>query len=209
MSAERVVRETLDRGYTLVAFWGDSEGTGEFYESASKRLVRACEDYRVPYLIEHAPEASEGYLAATRFKPTFLKRAMAQVDGPVLYTDVDSILMAGPVFDRAPETPRYALTATGHPAGHLFYLPQVDHVHELIDEWIEKCEGWPGGDHSALAEIFPAYRDRWMPFIRTDWLSFTISQTVSKSEEIRSLLNDGWGERNPLSKRFGGSDGQE
>lgn len=76
---------------TIIAYHTDDG----LYRSEAQRFYRSVQNLRLPLQIEEIP-ASRSWVAACAYKPEFVLAQRKSLRGPLLYTDVDSVVHADP-----------------------------------------------------------------------------------------------------------------
>ena len=168
----------------LVSFWADVDASDSFYGDAAAKLVKRSETLEQDLFVQ-AFYGFEGYLEATRFKPTFILDCLERF-GPVVWIDADSALVK-PV-DVDGEVPAFVFER-GKPLGHLHFWPDNELSRSVLEAWIEKCVDWPGGDHTAMIEVLASFDVEWG--VLPDGLAvYRLSSTKVKARDLSGLPPD-------------------
>lgn len=174
----------------IIAFWKDNPGSS-FYEEAAEKLTASAKRCGFKALIEHREDAGEGYTEITRFKPLFILEKLEELKEGVMYVDVDSLLRPKAEFksEKIIFSPRH----DGSPQGHALFFPYTQESINFLKLWASELEGWKGGDHSKLLELWHAGRFPSRPFSKP-FVDLIFSSSPSKREEVAALEAEGWRE---------------
>lgn len=144
---------------TVVSFYTDNWE----YPAHAERFQAECDALGVPCRLYPYPDTGD-YLANTRLKPFVILRALWDVMGPVLFTDVDGSMC------KRPDTldPSVDFMAVPKPSdepriwyvGTLFFNFTPAGL-DLVDRWVAATGDW--SDESALDDVWKAgtWRGKW------------------------------------------------
>ena len=68
----------------------------ERYTTYAERLRQSCGKLGMPFLIVEMPPYYDTWVEMVSLKPQFMRRAMAQLNGPILWVDADGVLVQRP-----------------------------------------------------------------------------------------------------------------
>jgi len=181
----------------IISFWQDTDDS-RYYEKSAARLETQLQNYGFEYVIEHRPDAGDNYLDITKFKPTFIKEKLRQLKEPVVYIDADCTIRTFFKIISDVDVPRYLVNEQTL-YGNALYFPPKPVSTRILNAWIKQCSDWPGGDHSALAAIFPKFKAEMKPFGSSSFVLNGNSRTQSKLAAEAALKAAGWDKSNPLA----------
>lgn len=144
---------------TLVAFHQDTPLTGGEYRNHAIRLKMECDRVGWDSHIVHRQYGGD-YLSIVKAKPLFMLEMLDTLTGPIVYLDVDSVVLKKwdyPEWDCI----GWAAKPSGLPYGHVHYLPNTQETRDFLNAWLLNLEGWEGGDHSAMWVTMLERKTRW------------------------------------------------
>jgi len=145
--------------YTVVSFYANAGAT--YYEDHAKRLEAQCEKLGLDHHIRPL-EGHGDYYLNTRMKPGFILGAIHELQGPVLWLDVDTDLFNEPIISKEFTGHLGAMRKWDPPYthflySHVLYFPYCLRSLNLLDEWKKACDARPReekiSDHGVLIEV--------------------------------------------------------
>ena len=126
----------------------------DIYSQHAILLKHSLDHYNLSYSIDSI--SPRDWLAATAYKPTFIKAKLAQYQEALLYIDVDAVVHRNiePFFRTITEDIAVHYTDDGQLLSGVIYLQNSPEVMRLVDRWIRKLVEKPNTwDQMALHEI--------------------------------------------------------
>jgi hypothetical protein len=148
--------------YTLISMFADPRGS-RYYTEAGENLRKRCDELGIPHRIERRPNAGD-WLKNTKLKGPFVHETLEDIQGPVLWVDVDC-----PVH-RVPDLSGYErndfaaveflseskLTPPLKIMGTTLFFNWTDRARKLAKDWSDVCKDesrWEAGDHRLLSNL--------------------------------------------------------
>jgi hypothetical protein len=126
----------------LVSFYSDI-GESNYYSDHSKRLIKNCEELDIPYDVREK-ESLGDYQLNCLSKPQFLLDTLNELDEPIVWMDIDSILHKSlDLFDELSEFDIAFASSNGLVSGAKaspIFLNNTDSAKEFLKHWINNTK---------------------------------------------------------------------
>ena len=145
----------------IVSFYSDPDGS-TYYSKHARRFREDADILKLPVTVKKMQNQGD-YRKNCLRKPEFLKTMMQQMDGPILWVDIDSKIHKNDfgVFEQFESSVEFAAVAPPQAAAWWgiraspLYLNNTDNTMHFLDEWIRRCrkalqDGEQVFDHEVL-----------------------------------------------------------
>ena len=154
----------------LVSFYSDIDES-KYYSEHSKRLTKNCEELDIPYDIREK-ESLGDYQSNCLSKPQFLLDVLNELDKPIVWMDIDSILHKSlDLFDELSNFDVAFASSNGLVSGAKaspIFLNNTDSAKEFLKYWIgnanavlERKDKW--FDHEVLFPLLNQFSHKSSP----------------------------------------------
>jgi hypothetical protein len=140
----------------------------EHYRQHALGLIASLKKLGLDHVVEEVP-CTGNWRRNTHAKGPFMLRMLQEHGRPIVWTDVDSRVLAPPVLFSHLECD---LAIHWRPSGELssgtFYLACNSRTVQFLEEWIEACRNSLDHDQVVQSVILRRYREEWPGFVQEE-----------------------------------------
>jgi len=130
------------------------------YPKYAKQMQNACHNMGLSHYIKRLDDTGE-WIANTRLKPVFIKRALEELQEDVLWIDVDGSILRKPTLLKSDnEFRQHVVAARRKPKNETrdwhvgtLYFKYTPETMDFINQWVSMTDGTSGSDELAFENM--------------------------------------------------------